>query len=1646
MRTSHLLAFVAFLLFFSVFTTSARGPQWSSLPDVNANVTAISLISPETNSPPIATDDTYSLHGGGVIGPVLQNDSDPDHDPIHVEIETYPTEGELFGLDGNSFAYGRNNPSFFGTDTFTYKACDTNNACSGAATVTINISNQAPVAAADSYTVHGGGTIGPMMANDYDPDGDPITWNLVNPPEHGTLFGLPNPQPGDLKTLAVEHGYTGQDSFTYEVCDQFGVCSAPATVTLTINNNPPIPGPDFYVVRGGTIIGPLFANDVEPDGDEFLGPYVTEGAQHGRVFGLTIFDPGDMKQYLPDAGYGGVDSWQYEIIDYLGASGRAWVRLFVIENDDAENAGPCSPCAEGGGALAVGRPVNVTNGNMYLQQTDYQLPAVGPGLNVTRTFNSKLQKEGLFGRGWSTAYDSSIKIYDPTFIRLNLPDGRAVYYTRPNTSSAFAPVEKDFHNQVTQNGDGSFTLNFIGGGGQQFNAAGKLLSVADRYNNQTTFTYDGGGRLVSASDPFERVLSFTTNASGQVVSISDSMATIATYTYGPANQLLSTTYADNSAYHFSYNGSLQLTSVTDALGNVLESHTYDAQGRALTSEQQGGVEHYALNYVSDTQTEVTDALGHVTRYTIDKSKGRNVVTRVESVCECNGNPPIQTWSYDNQLNVSSHTDALNYTTTFTYDAQGNRLTETDATGTVTYTYNQLGEVLTRSDQLNDLSTNSYDPQGSLVSTTNVLGKSTTFTYNTPGQLLSSTNARSKTTTLAYDANGNLTKKTDALGHETQFAYDARGRLTSVTNALSHATTVAYDLVGRPTKVTRPDGTFITYEYDQGGRLVATTDAKGARSTYIYDAANRLTAETDPLSQTTSYTYDLMSNLSASTDATGRVTNYEYDELDRLVKITYPPATTGATRLFEALAYDAAGNVTRRIDTAGRTTSFGYTSAGLLDHTTDPDNQTTLFNYDLLGRMKALTDARGQRYRFTLDALGQLKHIKRGSGTGDMSFTYDAVGNRKQRTDYNGAVTTYDYDALNRLKTISYPDTTNVSYTYDKLSRLQTATNENGAIDFDYNKMNRLASVADVFGQVIDYNYDDSGNRTKLNLNNATLATYRYDVLDRVTKIIDASSLATNYGYDPTNKLISRKLPNGVLTNYQYDGLDRLTRLRDAKGANTVADHQYEYNAASQITRITEPPNVRNYAYDNVDRLTSANYTNPAQSSENYAYDSVGNRTSSHLSAIYNYQPYNRLTSTSSVSYTYDANGNLISKTDASGTWTYSWDFENRLTQVVKPNGVGVSYKYDALGRRIRRIPSAGVSTNFVYDGQEVIKDLNSDGSTVEYLNGPGTDNKLRLTDSRLSTGPLYFAQDQLGSTTALTNSNGGIVAQVTYDAFGNSSGTSLTRYDYTGRERDPETGLLYYRARWYDPQVGRFISEDPIGLAGGINQFGYVSNNPQNATDPSGLYEKDVHYFLTYYLAIHSGCFSEAEARAIAAADQGVDENPATMPGFGGNTPVVDVRPNFQQQQANIDYHGLHGGSHQPYLNMHWRNATSATGGNLRRMGIYLHYLQDTFSHQGFVDPLYGHSPVHGGNHADDKTDEDVEKAIDMAWATLNALKRFAARTGRRCDCNDTVSWDKVRKFAEAPGGNAITRRTHSIEDVDPWYLNNKRQILDIAP
>ncbi|MEK6282278.1 MAG: RHS repeat-associated core domain-containing protein [Acidobacteriota bacterium] len=1098
--------------------------------------------------------------------------------------------------------------------------------------------------------------------------------------------------------------------------------------------------------------------------------------------------------------------------------------VYVGDTDDDPNNGPTSCNAN------IGEPVNVTNGNVYLDQTDYRLPGFGAGLEIKRTYNSALKRDALFGYGWSSILDESIQTYGTTFLRLNWNDGRAVYFSRPTDTGVFTPQKQlDFRGQILRNGDGSYTLTLKDGSIHQFGSNGKILSISDPNGNQVALTYNGSGKVSAITDPAGRIITPTYASNGRVATLSDSTGNIATYTYDWWWSITSVTNPDGSKYNFTYDSQHRLTSVKDALNNVLESHTYDSQGRALTSEIAGnGTERNTLNYVSATQTDVTDALNHVTKYFFDKSKGRNLVTRVEGSCSC-GNAQIQSWIYDSQGNISSKTDALTHTTSYTYDTSGNRLTETDGTGTVTYTYNSLGEVLTQTDQMNGVTTNTYNAQGNLLTLKDALNNTSTFTYGTRGQLITITDPRNNTTTLTYDASGNLTRRTDALNNQTNIAYDARGRATSVTNSLNQVTNYEYDLAGRPKKVIYPDTNFFLFTYDLAGRRTKIKDPRGYETTFAYDAAYRLTSETNADGKVMSYAYDLMSNLTGVTDTLNRTTNYTYDEFNRLTKIKYPEAAAGAGRLEENLTYDSAGNLLQKMDQAGRITSFCYDSSNRLTSATDPALKTTAYEYNARSQQTAVVDAINQRYEFVSDALGRRTQEKKGAAT--MSFVYDSAGNRTQRTDYNNAVTNYSYDALNRLTAINYPDATSATYSYDVLSRMTNATNPSGTVTIAYDNRNRVSSVTDVFGQVVSYAYDANSNRTQLSLNGVTSATYQYDVINRLTQLTDIAGLNTTLAYDPTNKLTSRTLPNGVVTTSQYDGLNRLTRLTHAKTGNTLADFQYQFDAASSITQIIDGVGAHNYTYDTRDRLTAASH--PNQTNENYTLDDVGNRTASHQGSSYTTQVFNRLTAANGATFGYDANGNMTSQSDGSNSWTYTWDNENRLKQATLAGAVSVSYSYDALGRRVQRSSSVSGTTKFIYDGVDVLRDLDGSSSTIaDYLNGPGIDNKLRQSVSATAS---YFLTDHLGTTRGTADSTGSVSASLTYDAFGNvTGGSAATRYTFTGRESDGELGLLYYRARWYDAKQGRFVSEDPFGLRAGINLYSYVKNNPTKFTDPMG--------------------------------------------------------------------------------------------------------------------------------------------------------------------------------------------------------------------
>lgn len=279
-----------------------------------------------------------------------------------------------------------------------------------------------------------------------------------------------------------------------------------------------------------------------------------------------------------------------------------------------------------------------------------------------------------------------------------------------------------------------------------------------------------------------------------------------------------------------------------------------------------------------------------------------------------------------------------------------------------------------------------------------------------------------------------------------------------------------------------------------------------------------------------------------------------------------------------------------------------------------------------------------------------------------------------------------------------------------------------------------------------------------------------------------------------------------------------------------------YDAAGNRTSKTDMASgtTSNYGYDAIYQLLEV--SQGATTTESYSYDAVGNRLSSLGVSPYVYNSSDELTSTPTASYTYDKNGKTLTKVDGTGTTSYTWDFENRLTKVVLPGTGGtVTFKYDPFGRRVQKSGPNG-TVNYVYDGANLLEEVDQNGSVLaRYTQGSGIDEPLAELRSGTTS---YYEQDGLGSVTSLSNGTGAPANTYAYDSYGKltaSTGTVTNPFQYTGREFDGDTGLSFYRARYYDGATGRFLSEDPMQFKAGTNFYTYVLNDPIDNTDPLGL-------------------------------------------------------------------------------------------------------------------------------------------------------------------------------------------------------------------
>jgi RHS repeat-associated protein len=761
---------------------------------------------------------------------------------------------------------------------------------------------------------------------------------------------------------------------------------------------------------------------------------------------------------------------------------------------------------------------------------------------------------------------------------------------------------------------------------------------------------------------------------------------------------------------------------------------------------------------------------------------------------------------DSLGNTSTYNAAIIGARWVSTSSQGSGCSSCTIRGTIQNTYDTHGNVLTRTDELGRTTTYTYDTSNNLTSVSvppgNGTNAVTSYTYNSFGEVLTATDPLGNVTTNTYDALGNLTKVTTPApgsgvpASATQFGYDTKGELTTITDPLNHVTTLAYTPAGLIQTITDAQNNVTTYGYDAHGNRTSVTDALNHATTFAYDTGDRLTTITHPDTTTTTFGYDNRGRRTSVTDQNSKTTTYAYDDADRLISVT-----------------DAANNVT----------TYGYDTENNLTSITDANNHTTTLAYDAFGRVTQTSFP----------------------SNGVETYSYDAVGNLTGKTDRRNQSITYTYDQLNRLAQKQYPDNSTVNYTYDNDSRLTQVTDPTGTYSFTFDNMGRLAGTTTQYAFLTGrtfttaYSYDAASNRVGFTDPEGGSTSYLYDTLNRLQTLTAPPAITSGsfgFGYDALSRRTSLTRPNAVNTTYSYDNLSRLLSVLHAKSGATIDGATYTVdNAGNRASKTELQAGVTtNYGYDNIYQLLSAiPSSGPA---ETYTYDPVGNRLSSAGVASYSYNSSNELTSTSTATYGYDLNGNAITKNDSTGITTFAWDFENRLTNVTLPGSGGtISFKYDPWGRRIYKSSSAGTSIYAYDDNENLVEETNGTGTAVaRYSQGLNVDEPLAMLRSSATS---YYQADGLGSITSLSTGTGALVQTYGYDSFGkqtSSSGSLTNSFQYAAREFDAETNLYYYRNRYYDPGIGRFISEDPIGFEGGINPYAYANNEPVLFLDPFG--------------------------------------------------------------------------------------------------------------------------------------------------------------------------------------------------------------------
>ena len=1252
--------------------------------------------------------------------------------------------------------------------------------------------------------------IADLLAQAHDADGDPLSITGIAATSHGTASIV-----GDHIVFTPDADFNGQASFQYVLSDGIGSSGVTVNVNVTPVNDAPVAGDDrASVIEGGQVrldIAGLLANDHDADGDHLSVLGVTN-ASHGTA----AMDGNGHITFTADANFVGQASFDYILSDgTTGPTANGHVTIDVASGNVAPvQTGPQTQFAQG----RAGQPYTITPAQLLAGFTDADGDALSVSHVVVSGGSLTTDAQGNFlvtpagtgqavqigyqvedGHGHSVGAHTGFDVYNP--LSVTTPDslapgasGTATVHLDGTTAPALAFIQGTgavIQDPLTGLRETGF-LAILRPGAHDLTGVEAQLQVSQATTGNSSVSASllpDDSDLTAVIDGLKPdTLSASAWAHAKALlesQIGTTGASLTTALIGAADRLAS----------FGMDGSSGDAALAFTLAQSLDFGTFAAHDAAGSAGQGWAFVGDLALQASGTDTVVLKGLVDFAVLDTLDARGAAVYTLSDSV-----NKGV---ALDGTIGGAPESGA-----TFTRGDDG-RYTSSD--GSLTLTRTPSGYAVTRSD-------------GHILA------------FNSSGKLLTVTDATGHVTTAAYDSHGHMTGLSGPDGGSLAFTYDAQGHITGIQDGNGHDVSLTYT----GGQLTHSDaGNGAGFSYDADGLMTGAAATGEPAGTFTYDSFTRLSGIA--LANGAGhydFTYDGEGGYSV-TDALNHTTSVE------LLPSGGAGQTIDATNNTTRLVYDSHGHVTGVQAGDGSVTHITFDDAGRLTSVTDATGASVHYTYsgDAV-QPSNLTDADGHTRSFTYDDAGHLTSAAWPDGTA-MTFVYDGTGHLTQATDRSGSVTTYAYDAQGEVMSAT-KTAGSVAYTYDTAGHMTSATDASGTTTLDYDAQGHLISVGYPDGKSLTYTYDAGGHRTSMTDQDDHATTYAYDTAGRLHSVT-AGGASVTYDYDAAGRMTHAANSNGTATDYSYDAAGRTTDIVHTNADNSVSSqYHYTFDAAGQVAKAVTSDGTWTYGYDASGQLTSAHLvsTNPsvASTSLSYTYDAAGNRTATTVdgaSTAYGSNTLNQYTTAGSATYTYDADGNMVSRTTSSGTDHYSYDDNNRLTGVTTADGHITSYAYDALGERVSQTVD-GVKTAYLVDptGLGSIVGQYGDGGALQaqYVNG-ATGLAERIGADGLAG---FYDLDGTGSVVGLSAADGSQGNAYAYDPFGKvlaQSGTTDNPFQFDGGYgvMQQADGLIYMRDRVYDPGTGRFTSEDPHWLnSDPDNLYRFVTNSPIGRIDPTG--------------------------------------------------------------------------------------------------------------------------------------------------------------------------------------------------------------------